>query len=129
MNDSDPQVKPGFKDRLQLHLANERTFLAWMRTSISMIAIGFLVMKFNLTELSTRALENPSPWSKSDIYGALFIFFGLATNLVATARFLHFRKEIEKGEGVFSYTIDLTLAVFVVAIALFLIVFTHRFFR
>jgi putative membrane protein len=31
------------------HLANERTFLAWIRTSISVIVFGFVVAKFGIT--------------------------------------------------------------------------------
>src|ERR1700691_107242 len=31
------------------HLANERTFLAWIRTSISIIVFGFVVAKFCIT--------------------------------------------------------------------------------
>ncbi|HET8995258.1 MAG TPA: DUF202 domain-containing protein, partial [Acetobacteraceae bacterium] len=30
------------------HAANERTFLAWIRTAIAIMAFGFLVAKFNL---------------------------------------------------------------------------------
>ncbi|NCD70162.1 YidH family protein [Mucilaginibacter agri] len=30
------------------HLANERTFLAWIRTSIAMMGFGFVVVKFAL---------------------------------------------------------------------------------
>ena len=30
------------------HLANERTFLAWIRTSIAIMAFGFVVVKFAL---------------------------------------------------------------------------------
>jgi putative membrane protein len=30
------------------HLANERTFLAWIRTSIAMMGFGFVVVKFSL---------------------------------------------------------------------------------
>lgn len=30
------------------HLANERTFLAWIRTSIAMMGLGFVVVKFTL---------------------------------------------------------------------------------
>jgi putative membrane protein len=37
-------------------LANERTFLAWIRTSIAVISLGFVVAKFAvwLRELATR---------------------------------------------------------------------------
>lgn len=30
------------------HLANERTLLAWIRTSIGIMAFGFVVVKFSL---------------------------------------------------------------------------------
>lgn len=38
------------------YLANERTFLAWIRTSIAVITLGFVVAKFGvwLRELATR---------------------------------------------------------------------------
>src|SRR5580692_4200754 len=34
--------------RARDHLANERTFLAWIRTSIGVMAFGFVVEKFAL---------------------------------------------------------------------------------
>jgi len=30
------------------HSANERTFLAWVRTSVAVMAFGFIVEKFDL---------------------------------------------------------------------------------
>lgn len=30
------------------HLANEQTFLAWIRTSLGVMAFGFVVVKFSL---------------------------------------------------------------------------------
>ena len=33
------------------HAANERTFLAWVRTAIAIMAFGFLVEKFDLSWL------------------------------------------------------------------------------
>jgi putative membrane protein len=34
------------------HSANERTFLAWLRTGIAVIAFGFVIEKFNLFVLT-----------------------------------------------------------------------------
>ena len=34
------------------HAANERTFLAWLHTSIAVIAFGFVIEKFNLFVLT-----------------------------------------------------------------------------
>jgi hypothetical protein len=36
-------------NRVTEHLSNERTFLAWVRTSISVIVFGFVVAKFGVT--------------------------------------------------------------------------------
>ena len=38
------------------HAANERTFLAWVRTGIAVIAFGFVVEKFNLFLRSLAAV-------------------------------------------------------------------------
>jgi putative membrane protein len=38
----------GYSDRA----ANERTFLAWLRTGIAVIAFGFVIEKFNLFVLT-----------------------------------------------------------------------------
>jgi hypothetical protein len=37
------------------HAANERTFLAWVRTGIATIAFGFVIEKFNLFMLTIAA--------------------------------------------------------------------------
>jgi uncharacterized membrane protein YidH (DUF202 family) len=38
----------GPADHSQQHLANERTFLSWLRTSIALIGLGFIVARFGL---------------------------------------------------------------------------------
>jgi hypothetical protein len=42
--------------RASEYLANERTFLAWIRTSIAIISLGFVIAKFGvwLRELATE---------------------------------------------------------------------------
>jgi uncharacterized membrane protein YidH (DUF202 family) len=46
MSDSISSAKIG---KASDHLANERTFLAWLRTSISIIVFGFVVARFGIT--------------------------------------------------------------------------------
>ena len=41
-------IPPGRIGKASDHLANERTFLAWIRTSISIIVFGFVVAKFGI---------------------------------------------------------------------------------
>ncbi|SET54605.1 putative membrane protein [Oceanobacillus limi] len=42
---------------IQQHLANERTFLAWIRTAIAIIGVGFLVTNLHFT--SANAAFSP----------------------------------------------------------------------
>lgn len=40
------EARGGGDSRTREHLANERTYLAWLRTSIAMMALGLAVAKF-----------------------------------------------------------------------------------
>ncbi len=56
MDDSDKDhIKPR-PDRSQQYLANERTFLAWVRTCIALIGLGFIVAKFSFFIVEFRLL-------------------------------------------------------------------------
>ena len=48
MDQQRQQSTIGEEKRATEYLANERTFLAWIRTSIAIISLGFVVAKFSL---------------------------------------------------------------------------------
>ena len=48
MNNIDEDQKSSTSSHARDHMANERTFLAWIRTSIGIMAFGFVVEKFAL---------------------------------------------------------------------------------
>jgi putative membrane protein len=49
-------------ERYSDHAANERTFLAWVRTAIAVMAFGFLVEKFDLfLEVAARSIGARMP--------------------------------------------------------------------
>jgi|1186.fasta_scaffold186373_2 putative membrane protein len=52
-DDKDQKSRP---DRSQQYLANERTFLAWVRTCIALIGLGFIVAKFSFFIVEFRIL-------------------------------------------------------------------------
>ena len=41
-------MQPDKPKNLNDHLANERTYLAWLRAGIGVMAFGFVVVKFSL---------------------------------------------------------------------------------
>jgi putative membrane protein len=83
------------------HSANERTFLAWVRTAIVVMAFGFLVEKFDLfLELATpssagRTLSLPGP-KFGNIAGLALIVLGTAMVGIAAARFVMTAKNIDR---------------------------------
>ena len=84
------------------HLANERTFLAWVRTSIAIMSLGFVVARFGLwlRELATRlAPQAPMHGSGSSApIGLGMIALGGAIILVAAWRFGVVNRQIDAGK-------------------------------
>jgi len=83
------------------HLANERTFLAWIRTSISVIGLGFVVAKFSvwLRELSAR-LNEPVQAHHTGLslpMGVGMMAVGGFFAIVAARRYRRVREVIEHG--------------------------------
>jgi putative membrane protein len=46
-------------ERLQQYLANQRTFLSWVRTSIALIGLGFAIERFSLFLQQFRLIADP----------------------------------------------------------------------
>jgi putative membrane protein len=111
------------------HSANERTFLAWVRTAIAVMAFGFIVERFDLfLELAAPSLAGRTlslPGQKfGNIAGLSLIVLGTAMIAIAAIRFLITAKSIDSEElhpGTGS-RIDVALAVLLVLLgcALFL---------
>lgn len=87
-------------DRLREHQANERTFLAWLRTSISLIGFGFAIARFGLF---LRQLESSFTGESNDIHslinsqniGLMLVIAGLILIGLAVWRYNQVFREIE----------------------------------
>ena len=90
------------------HAANERTFLAWVRTGIAVIAFGFVVEKFNLFMLTMASVSSldaahrlqieraSGPLGRYD--GLILVLVGLALIAVAAARFVRTGRRLDDEE-------------------------------
>ncbi len=87
-------------DDPRVYLAAERTFLAWVRTSISLIGFGFLIARFGLTIRESEILSTPganrlgvlSPW-----LGSFMVCFGVGVGIVSSMRHRSYVRALEAG--------------------------------
>jgi putative membrane protein len=81
------------------HLANERTFLAWIRTSISIIVFGFVVAKFGITlrEFLQTQSRGQSESGLSLVIGVGFMSMGILMALLSLVRYRATMKQLMAG--------------------------------
>jgi putative membrane protein len=93
MTEKEPQSVQPRSGTVTEHLANERTFLAWLRTAVSLISFGITINRFSLylAELDTknghtqrRGLEL---FVDSQRFGLGLILIGTAALILAAWRY------------------------------------------
>ncbi|WP_042456931.1 YidH family protein [Neobacillus dielmonensis] len=110
------QDKPTVDSKyIQQHLANERTFLAWIRTAIAVIGVGFLVtnlhynMRFSLSKAGDIL---------ANLIGVASVALGIITIIMATV--VYFKKITTINDQTFtaSRKYIITLSIFIIIISL-----------
>lgn len=77
------------------HLANERTFLAWFRTAISLLGFGILIAKLRF--LTAGAGLSTNAGIRSTCLGLAFAVGGLLTLLLSTWQYSRTKRMIDSG--------------------------------
>ena len=108
------------------HLAVERTFLAWVRTSIAIISLGFVVAKFGvwLRELASRLdpqLQAHSTGMSLPMGIGMMAFGGILTVLAWHCHIVH--QAIERGEVWGNRSMVVTVTAGVALLAVLMIVY------
>jgi putative membrane protein len=105
------------------HAANERTFLAWVRTGIATIAFGFVVEKFNLfvrtiveanaSDAATRLRLERFSGAFSHYDGLALIVIGMAIIVLSLFRFTRTSRMIDdqQSHSAGGIRVELVLAV------------------
>ena len=108
------------------HLANERTFLAWIRTSIALMGFGFVIVKFALflKQISIMLEGRLAIPSKgfSAVVGVIMVGLGILIALFAFWQFRRIGKQLKNDSYVPSnmLSVFLTLAILIGGILLIL---------
>ncbi|MBT2653988.1 DUF202 domain-containing protein [Bacillus sp. ISL-18] len=78
----------------QQHLANERTYLAWIRTAISITGVGFLTTSLHFTiKISSNSAIN----TLAILLGIFACLVGFITAVLSTIHYTRKRREIQDG--------------------------------
>jgi len=114
------------RDR-RVHMANERTFLAWIRTSISIMAFGFVVEKFSLfvKQLSYylgKEVSPPTP-GYSSVVGVILVALGAVMGVLAYIRYRSVERQIENDTYAPLPILSVLLMLSVLAVGLFLVLY------
>ena len=112
------------------HAANERTFLAWVRTAIAVMAFGFIVEKFDLfLEIAAPSLVGrtllPPGQRLGNIAGLALIGMGTLMVAISAVRFIVTERRIDseavhRGAG---SRFDIVLALLLVMLGCFLAIY------
>ena len=117
------QRKVLYHQRTRTDFSNERKYLGWLRVSLGMITLGFVVERLDLflarsQEMGTQAVSGILVWAPLIIY-----LTGSVTICVATWEFFRDRSRIAAEEGRKSwllFALIFLVLVFVLLIALLL---------
>ncbi len=115
------------------HLANERTFLAWIRTNLGIMAFGFIFERFSLLLQQigimlgkSEVTESTSRAEYASIFGLFLIGVGSLFCIFAFLKYKKTQNQIQGGIYQSSNVLDLLLALLVFVIGVVLIVYLLR---
>jgi inner membrane protein YidH len=118
--------------RTQQHLANQRTFLAWMRTLVALIGLGFVVSRFglflrtlNLGHGPSVTTQSSSYYSLSSLVGTIVVILGIVFTALALKNYLDTYKSILKDsylpKHVYFYLLSISLIILCAIIVAYLL--------
>lgn len=136
MNNKEEDQRSSQSSHARDHMANERTFLAWIRTSIGIMAFGFVVEKFALfikqiaLVLGTshsQVLPNTSHSLQgySSIFGVFLVALGVLICLLAFIKYKNVEKQIEGDTYQPSMLLNVILTLSVLLIGVFLVFYLN----
>lgn len=127
MEENDPKTRNSHTNE---HLANERTFLAWIRTGLGLIAFGFVLERFSILASRlqhllagrTVAFQTP-PDIKTTVFGVFLICCGILLSIFAFFKYLNVSKQIDEDTYTPTYTLEAFATLLLILCGVFLFFF------
>ena len=115
------------KQNAREHLANERTLLAWIRTSIGIMAFGFVVVKFSLfiKQISLLLGKNSTipQHGYSSLIGIFLVAIGAIILVLSYLKYKRTENQLSTGSFQPSSALILTLTIAILIISILLILY------
>ena len=110
------------------HLANERTFLAWMRTALGIMGLGFVMAKFSVWLRQLLGAIAPGHVSRTTggaslPVGLALIAMGALLAVLSYRRYESVRRAVEEGRGVPATSLIRLMVVLIVLASASIIVY------
>jgi putative membrane protein len=109
------------------HLANERTYLAWIRTSLGIMVFGFVVVKFTLFMKQIPLLLGKEVVDHQNRYsaylGIVIVLLGTITAILSYIRYKRTEKQLREGQYEHSSRLITILTGFILLVSVFLIAY------
>lgn len=120
-------------ERYRDHAANERTYLAWVRTGITVMVLGFIVEKFEIFLASlhgvlTDTVHGVAPSEGTEFVSVALVSLGVVVIVAGAIRFFRVRAQLESLENI-EYRgtmLALVLTVALVAFGIYLLLYLVR---
>lgn len=109
-------------DRVREHLANERTYLAWMRSAIALMGFGVVIVRLRILHPPMAPQPPGNGWKLGLAFGVV----ALLTVLLSTQHYFAVRHDIEEDnyEPKDRWVILTSLAVLILGVGVIYYVFT-----
>jgi putative membrane protein len=92
-------AKPSFTD----YLALERTFLAWIRTALSLMGFGFVVARFGLFLREMQLVQPTAPQRSPGLslwFGSALVVLGTLVSLTSAWQHVRLARDLARGGAV-----------------------------
>ncbi|MFN8619765.1 MAG: DUF202 domain-containing protein [Chloroflexota bacterium] len=113
---TEPSPAPDRSAAVRDHLANERTLLAWQRTALALVGLGFVVDRFAFDGVTERAAMGTA-------LGLALIVAGAITAVVGVWRFRTVERQIDAADYRPAILAHLVFAIAIVVAAVLLVVY------
>jgi putative membrane protein len=127
MVDMSTDTRPAQVRNRRVHMANERTFLAWIRTSVAIMAFGFVVEKFSLFVKQMAYYLGketvPPPQGYSSMIGIILVGLGVVMSVLAFIRYKKVERQIDEDSYQPSAILSVLLAISIIAVGFFLVLY------